>query len=95
MDNKIILSPISLDELRLELKVIVNAAINTLKPSDEKLINTKEACGLFSPKISNVTLIKWTKAGKLKSYRIGGRVYYKSSEVIASATHLKKYGRAE
>lgn len=89
-----ILSPIPLDELRNEFKTIVNDAIATLKPSEETLLNTTHACELFNPPISKVTLIKWTSDGKLKCYRIGGRVYYKRSEIIESATRLKKYGRS-
>lgn len=95
MGNEILLSPIPLDTLRNEFKKIVNDAIDTLKPSEESLINTTQACELFNPPISKVTLIKWTSTGKLKSYRIGGRVYYKRSEIFESAKHLRKYGRAE
>lgn len=93
MTEKVILSPIPLDELKNEFTQIVTDALQSLKPKDEKLLSTEETRKLFSPPISKPTLIKWTSSGKLKSYRIGGRVYYKLSEVIAAATHLKKYGR--
>jgi hypothetical protein len=37
-------------------------------------------------KISLPTLADWTKRGLLKSYTIGGRVYYKSDELENSLT---------
>ena len=58
---------------------------------DEKLLSASEACKLFVPSISRLTLIRWTKADHLKEYRIGGRVYYKQSEIIEAAKHLEKY----
>lgn len=39
-------------------------------------------------KIDLSTLHNWTKKGKLKSYGIGHRVYYKRHEVEASLTPL-------
>lgn len=33
-------------------------------------------------KISFPTLCKWTAEGILKSYRLGGRVYYKQHEIL-------------
>ena len=39
-------------------------------------------------KIDLSTLHNWTKKGKLKSYGIGGRVWYKRHEVEASLTPL-------
>jgi hypothetical protein len=58
---------------------------------DERLLSASEACKLFIPAISRLTLIRWTKADYLKEHRIGGRVYYKQSEVIDAAKHLQKY----
>lgn len=39
-------------------------------------------------KISLPTLHKWTKQGRLKSYKISGRVRYKRSEVSQSLTQI-------
>ena len=58
---------------------------------EEKLLSASEACKLFIPAISRLTLIRWTKADYLKEHRIGGRVYYRQSEVIEGAKHLGKY----
>ena len=44
--------------------------------------------------ISLVTLNRLTKDGTLKSYRIGGRVLYKSNEINQALTEMhKKYRR--
>lgn len=40
-------------------------------------------------KIDLSTLWSWSKKGKLKSYGIQGRVYYKRAEVEAALTELK------
>ncbi len=57
----------------------------------ERLISSSEACKLFVPSISRLTLIRWTKANYLKEHRIGGRVFYKRSEIFEAAQHLRKY----
>ncbi|WP_228850795.1 helix-turn-helix domain-containing protein [Aegicerativicinus sediminis] len=42
-------------------------------------------------KISLATLHNWTNKGYLKAYQIGGRVYYKHSEIESSLTELKPF----
>lgn len=50
------------------------------KPQPQtKYITREEVCNLL--KIDKSTLWSWTKKGKLKSYGIGARVYYKQDEV--------------
>lgn len=44
-----------------------------------KYITREQVCNLL--KIDKSTLWSWTKKGKLKSYGIGARVYYKLNEV--------------
>lgn len=61
----------------------------TTTPKDEdRLLSREEVCDLLQ--INKATLWKYTKAGKLKSYGIGRRVYYKKVEVLNSLTPLKK-----
>ena len=57
----------------------------------ERLISASEACKLFVPSISRLTLIRWTKANYLHEHRIGGRVFYKRSEIFDAAQHVRKY----
>ena len=57
----------------------------------EKLLSPSEVCKLFDPNISKVTLANWTTQGRLKKYSLGGRVFYKYSEVMESLKTIKKY----
>ena len=94
MEKQIILSQIPLDQLLAEFKNMVEEAVNKIqpKPIEEKLISISIVCKLFDPPISKPTLNNWVKDGKLKSYRIGNRIFYKHSEVMESMT-LRKFGR--
>lgn len=94
--STIILTTVPLAELLSGMRQIVKDELQSKQRHEleEKLLSPAEAVKLFQPKISTVTLSAWTKAGHLKSYRIGGRVYYKLSEVLSSLTTLKRYKRA-
>lgn len=76
-----------LDDLTGKLSAIFEAK----EALEERLLSAGEACKLFVPAISRLTLIRWTKADFLQEHRIGGRVYYRQSEVIEAAKHLEKY----
>jgi excisionase family DNA binding protein len=57
------------------------------KPQPQtKYITRENVCQLL--KIDKSTLWSWTKKGKLKSYGIGARVYYKLDEVESSIKPL-------
>jgi len=58
---------------------------------ESKLLSPDEACNIFVPKISKVTLNRWTKEGWLCCQKIGGRVYYKRGDILNAGTSLKKY----
>lgn len=92
MDN-IVLSPVPLDKLLQSFREIVRQEIAAEQSThkEEKLISPAETCKLFNPPISKVTLTAWTKLGYLQDHRIGGRIFYKQSEIIESAKTLKKY----
>ncbi len=93
--EKYILSQIPIDELESKLREIVKAELKSHLPqeSEEKLLSPEETRKVFNPPVSKMTLINWTKGEKLNAYKIGGRVYYKRSEVLTAATTLKKYGK--
>jgi hypothetical protein len=93
--EQVLLSPIPLQILKNELTEIVRAEISKKQREDveEKLLSPAETCKLFQPSISKVTLAKWAKEGRLTEHRIGGRVYFRYSEVLASLQTLKKYKR--
>lgn len=77
-------------ELILERLERIESAIEKLntpvKNDSETLLSRAEACELL--KINFSTLWKHTKSGKLKSYGIGNRVYYKKEEVLQSITRI-------
>ena len=52
-----------------------------------ELLTRNEVKELFKVDLS--TIHNWTKKGKLKSYGIGGRVYYKRSELDSTIIELK------
>jgi hypothetical protein len=93
MDN-VMLTSIAVDELKHMIREAVQDALKSQGPhehAEEKMISPAEAIKVFSPAISKVTLHTWTKSGRLKKYSIGGRVYYKRSEIIDAAKILKPY----
>lgn len=62
-----------------------------LGEKEEKLLSPAEACKIFVPKISKTTLSSWTNQGLIDEHRIGGRVYYLFSEILAKSKTLSKY----
>lgn len=50
------------------------------KRNNKKLLTRKEAALFLS--VSLTTLKTWTDQNLIKSYRLGGRVYYKEQEII-------------
>ncbi|WP_040473871.1 helix-turn-helix domain-containing protein [Flavobacterium frigoris] len=58
----------------------------TIKDDKEVLLSRIETATLL--KFSLTTLWKHTKSGKLKSYGIGNRVFYKKDEVLKSLTRI-------
>jgi len=91
--NDLILSQIPVAELINQIRAVVKEEIKAehQKTEGEKLLSPAETCKLFQPTISRVTLQSWTAAGHLKRHDIGGRVFYRLSEVIEAAKSLKRY----
>jgi hypothetical protein len=53
----------------------------------EGLLSRKETCEFL--KISLTTLWQWTNKGKINSYGIGNRVYYKKVDLLNSLVLIK------
>jgi len=96
MDN-FLLSPIKLEDLANTIESIVNKAINQKQENDlaERLLSPEETCKLFHPQISKVTLHNWERQGRLQKYRMGGRVFYKYSEILAGMDSLVRYKKPQ
>jgi len=69
---------IQFDELKQELNKVRD---------QEELLTRDEAAKLL--KINSSTLYNWTRKGKIPSYGIGYRVYYKRSEILNSLVKFK------
>jgi hypothetical protein len=90
--GQIILNAYSPEEIVEMIKpLIVEAIREALQEKEEKLLSPAEVCKIFVPAISKTTLAAWTKQGLLKEYRIGGRVYYKFSEIIERRKTISRY----
>ena len=79
-----------------QIKDIIKNEIQEANQKDQadKLLSPAETCKLFQPAVSKMTLIRWTKNERLIEYRIGGRVFYKYSEIMEAMKHLKKYKKS-
>ena len=80
MNNQIFLNGITIEQLAEVLKsmLAVNAQ-EQIQPANP-LLTRDEVCELLS--FNKTSLWKHTKSGRLKSYGIGNRVYYKRDEVL-------------
>lgn len=92
--NSILLETLSVEQLQQLIGTSVKNGIQELqkeiqtKESNEELLTREEACQFL--KVDSSTLWAWSNQGKIKSYGIGARRYYKRSELMESLTLLKK-----
>jgi len=67
---------------------VKNILKGVIQPEQEELLTRDEAAKFLN--VSFPTLHSWTSAGKIASYGLGNKVFYKKSEIMASLTPLKK-----
>ena len=90
--SQILLNGLSAEQLIELLRPMIREEIRqALFEQPEKLLSPAETCKLFNPAITKATLTSWTKQGLIQEHRIGGRVFYLQSEILASTKQLKKY----
>jgi len=90
--NQIIFSGVSPQELVELFRPILKEEVKSIVESKEEvLLSPAETCKVFVPQITKATLTSWTKKGMLQEHRIGGRIFYRRSEILEKATKLKKY----
>lgn len=85
--EKILLSPITIDELATVIQMTVKSEydkiFNSQTPATEnEFISRKETSTILG--VSLPTLNEYSKRGLLPSYRIGSRIRYKKEEVVQS-----------
>lgn len=90
IQNETLIVTLNLGQLKQLIKDAVEEAKED-KPKSESLLSPEEARKVWQPAISKVTLHRWTKEGLVPVHRIGGRVYYKHSELINSVKEIRPY----
>lgn len=79
---------LSPDELVTLISEGVKKQLDDLKTNlnsnadQEELLSREATCAFLD--IDSTTLWRWTQKGKLKSYAIAGRRYYKKKEIMAA-----------
>ncbi|MFK8301525.1 helix-turn-helix domain-containing protein [Capnocytophaga stomatis] len=80
------------EQLKEQFSEVVQSQINELKKhfqpkAPTEYLTRREVANLLG--VNLTTLNNWTRKGILKSYGIGGRVYYKRNEVESAVIELK------
>lgn len=75
-------------ELLLEFKNVITTLLNEKKEIDI-LLTRQETANLLN--VSLVTLWDWTRKDVVPAYRIGYKVRYKKSEVLASLKQINRF----
>lgn len=70
-----------------ELQKVSNFISPTPKDESDKILTREEVCKLL--KVSTTTLFNWNNDKVLVNHKIGRRVYYKKSDVLAILSPLK------
>lgn len=91
--NNVMFTQLPVDDLLSSIRDIIKQEIlaGQGQQASEKLLSPAEACKLFNPAISKVTLAKWTNDGLIPMQKIGGRVFYKFTDIIEAGTKFKRY----
>ena len=69
-------------------KILMGQPKPLLPPDEERPLPQNEATKFLGK--SRQTLASWRRKGIIKAYRIGGRIYYKPSELVAALQKLEK-----
>ena len=92
LGNQIYMSGFTPEELISLFRDVIKEELEKLQTDKvEKLLSPAETCKIFQPNISKTTLKSWTDQGHLTDHRIGGRVFYRLSEIVEKSKTLKKY----
>ena len=92
MEKLIILQGLTIEQFLLQIDTVIEKKIGEiLKKKDREnkytYLSRKEVAALFH--ITLPTLHEWTKLGRVKRYKIGNRVLYRSDELEESLRERK------
>ncbi|WP_417861483.1 helix-turn-helix domain-containing protein [Winogradskyella sediminis] len=85
---------VTADQLKEILSSAVRNEISTLRAEfaqqseKDELLTPDDVCALLG--ISKVTLWNWQKSGKIKSYGIGAKRFYKKAEILNHSLKQQK-----
>jgi hypothetical protein len=93
MQNSILLQNVTPEDLTKLISDGIKAQISELKKlidvqDPNELLSRDETCKFLQ--IDSSTLWHWTNKGRVKSYGIGNRRYYKKAELVESLIPVKK-----
>ncbi len=93
---QVILSGFTVEEftalLVQALRPIIQEEVRAaLENEQEKLLSPAKVCERFEPRLSKTTLTKWADQGLIEKYQMGGRTFYKLSEILQKSKTLKRY----
>lgn len=86
-----ILTPVPVADLMAQLREAIREEIQKQQRADlaEKLLTANETAELL--RVSLVTLWQWEKQGRITKHTLGGRTYFKYSEIMAALETLQRY----
>lgn len=90
MTTSTILENVSTDDLKILLQNIVRDELAAIKPTKEEGFITRKELG-NKLHLSLVSIDKHIKEGRIKGYRMGGRVLFKESEIILLEIPIRKH----
>ena len=86
--TNVIIESITIDELKTLIRKVIKEELKNSLPKETKYLTRAQVAAKLS--ISLPTLDKSTWNGKLKAYRIGGRILYKEEDIILTEILIKK-----
>lgn len=93
MENSILIEKLTKEELEHSIRMIIREELaefkNTLPEliNEDDLLTRKEVADLL--KIDLSTIHNWTRKGRLKSYGIGNRVYFRRKDIDEALIPLR------
>ncbi len=63
---------------------------NSIAELTEKFLSPEETCKLFQPAITKPTLESYSQQSLLRKYYLGGRTWYKYSEILQALEKIKQ-----
>lgn len=70
----------TIEDLFSRMQKIEEILAKESKEDESELITRKEACEILN--VTDVTIWKWAKQGKIKTYKIGNRIYLFRDEIL-------------